>query len=737
VHSRRGRNSQIRVAGYDVREKKTAPMPPKFHLILLIHAHQPCGNFEHVLEKAYDSSYLPFMERLEKHPKVRLGLHYSGPLLTWIEKNRPEYFARLKKLVQAGQVELVGGGFYEPILVSIPPEDQREQITRLAAYLEKHFGRLPSGAWLAERVWEPQLPSVLAAANVAYTLVDDMHFLAAGFEPEELFGAYIAEDRGQTVWLYPGQKTLRYLIPFGKVEDVIASLRDAASTHPGGVAAMGDDMEKFGVWPGTHEHCYKDGWLADFFTALEENSNWLTVSTPGDYLETHAPLGRADLPTASYSEMMEWALPTRVRQRHHEVLKEFSARPEVISFLRGGSWRGFFRKYPESNLLHKKMLHVSARISAAPVRHDGSKASDEWLQARDLLLRAQCNDAYWHGIFGGIYAPHLRTDPWRNLIRAETIADRQTPGALLPRVELLDYDADGTNELLFTSLEAQALLKPDDGGTIAALDFRPAAATLVNSILRRPEAYHTRLREAAGKPAIDAVASIHEQTRVKEPGLEKFLRYDRWPRHAFRVLIFDPARTHADYEALELREDPGFAGGAFTVKSSGPNEAELFRAGSLTPQSKDESASSKLLLLKQFSFRPAPNGFEVACEMTLKFKETLEQPVAVGIESVINLLAPTEPDRFFETPAGRQNLRFSGVLPGSILRMEDGWQRVRVALHAPLVEEFWVAPIETVSESEEGFERVYQGSQILALWRPPLTTPKTWSTRLVWRIEAF
>jgi len=712
-------------------------MAQKFHLTLLIHAHQPCGNFEHVLEKAYDSSYLPFIEHLEKHPKVHLGLHYSGPLLTWIEKHRPEYFARLKELVQAGQVELVGGGFYEPILVSIPPEDQYEQITRLGAYLEKHFGRLPSGAWLAERVWEPQLPTALGAANVAYTLVDDMHFLAAGFEPEELFGAYLAEDRGKTVSLYPGQKALRYLIPFGKVEDVIAYLRDAASVHPDGVAAMGDDMEKFGVWPGTHDHCYKDGWLSDFFTALEENSDWLTVSTPGGYLETHAPLGRADLPTASYTEMMEWALPTRVRQRYHEVLKEFSPRPEVLCFLRGGSWRGFFRKYPESNLLHKKMLRVSARIASAPVRHDGSKTNDELLQARDLLLRAQCNDAYWHGIFGGIYAPHLRTDPWRNLIRAEAIADRQIPGALVPRVELLDYDADGTNELLFTSLEAQVLLKPGDGGTIAALDFRPAAATLVNSILRRPEAYHTRLREAAGKPATGAVASIHEQTRVKEPGLERFLRYDRWPRHAFRVLIFDPARTHADYEALELREDPGFAGGAFTVKSSAPHEAELFRSDSLTPLEKSESVTPKLLLLKQYSFSPALNAFEAACEITLKFKEVLEKPLAVGIESVINLLAPTEPDRFFETPLGKKNLRFSGSMPGPILRMEDGWQRVRVSLHAPLVEEFWVSPIETVSESEEGFERVYQGSQILAVWHPPLTTQKTWSTRLVWRIEAF
>lgn len=52
------------------------------------------------------------------------------------------------------------------------------------------------------------------------------------------------------------------------------------------------------------------------------------------------------------------------------------------------------------------------------------------------------------------------------------------------------------------------------------------------------------------------------------------------------------------------------------------------------------------------------------------------------------------------------------------LRMEDDWQHVQIALHALSAKEFWVAPIETVSESEEGFECVYQGSQILAVWHP-------------------
>ena len=142
-------------------EPRTAPVPPKFHLSLLIHAHQPVGNFADVFERCYQRAYLPFVQHLEKHQRIRAALHYSGPLLSWIGKNHPEYFELLRSLVKRKQVEMVGGGFYEPILAVIPPEDQHEQIERLAAYIEQHFGERPSGAWLAERVWEPQLPSVL------------------------------------------------------------------------------------------------------------------------------------------------------------------------------------------------------------------------------------------------------------------------------------------------------------------------------------------------------------------------------------------------------------------------------------------------------------------------------------------------------------------------------------------------------------------------------------------------
>jgi alpha-amylase len=640
--------------------------------------------------------------------------------------------------VASQQVELIGGGFYEPILVSIPESDRTEQITRLADYIEKHFGKRPTGAWLAERVWEPQLPSSLAAANVHYTLVDDLPFLAAGFEPQELFGPYITEDCGKSVWLFPGLKELRYLIPFRKVEECIEYFKTAAQTHPGGAAAFGDDMEKFGVWPGTFKHCYTDGWLEDFFTALEKNEAWLKTVTPSECISSHVPLGRADLPTASYAEMMEWVLPTRTRLRFYGLHKEFAARPDLLTFLRGSGWRGFFQKYPESNLLHKKMLRVSACVAAVPSRRSNREHAAKVQEAREQLLHGQGNDAYWHGVFGGLYAPHLRTELWRNLVRAETLVDQLTPGGSLPRMEYLDYDADGNSELLFTAPEYQALLKPSDGATLAALDFRPCGATLINSVQRRPEAYHSRLREAASAaPASGSAVSIHDQVRVKEPNLERFLRYDRFARHAFRLLLFEPSRTFAEYETLQLNEVASVAAGAFEIRHTSSNYADLVVEQSFPSFATDAAKPPRLTITKHFLLGSAPQGCEVSCDVSFAVSALLARPLRFGIESVINFLAPTEGDRFFETPTGHQNLRFSGSLPGPLLRMEDGWQRIRLSLHAPACEEFWVAPIDTVSESEGGFERVYQGSQILALWRLDLTRKTSHSARLMWRVESI
>jgi alpha-amylase len=697
----------------------------KFELVLLIHAHQPVGNFDDVFERSFQQSYLPFLEVLALHPAIHMGLHYSGSLLEWLERAHPEYFDRLRKLVKRGQVEIVGGGFYEPILIAIPPQDRREQITRLADYIEKHFHARPRGAWLAERVWEPQIPSSLAQAGVEYTLVDDHHFLGVGFEIDQLCGYYLAEDQCHTVKVLPGLKSLRYLIPYRAVDETIQFLRRTSSGHPAGFVAMGDDLEKFGVWPGTHALCYRNGWLENLFSALEQNADWLKLSTPGEAISSHPPLGRADLPSASYTEMTEWALPTAARNRYHALTEEFSARPEALPFLRGGIWRNFFTKYGESNLLHKKMLHVSEKVR----RLAGSRRRDKpFRQAREeattLLLRSQCNDAYWHGIFGGLYSPHLRTALWKSLIQAETIADRLAHRRKhYADAAKLDFDADGYEEIYLTSDRYAALITPDDGGTICALDFRPANVALINSLERRPEAYHGRLKNLSAKN-LQGVQSIHEQTRAKEEGLDRWLNYDRWPRHAFRLLLFGRKKGFPDCAAVCLEENAALAGGRYHIQEVSPTRVAL-----TSEEGADWSAE------KVFSVARTAVGFDVVCDVTLRRTALGAAPVFVGIEVVVNFLAPSAPNRYFESAGQRYPLRWGAVVPASDLRAVDEWQGVSVMFTAPGARDFWVAPIETVSESEDGFERIYQGSQVIAVWPLELAQGGEWKGQFALRVS--
>ncbi|MGB6391224.1 MAG: alpha-amylase/4-alpha-glucanotransferase domain-containing protein [Candidatus Acidiferrales bacterium] len=694
---------------------------PKFQLVLLIHAHQPVGNFDGVFEHTYQRAYLPFVEVLARHPSVRLALHFTGSLLEWIERAHPEYLDLLRELSLRGQVELVGGGYYEPILISIPLEDRIEQIHRLAGYLEHRFGSRPRGAWLAERVWEPQLPSSLAPAGVEYTLVDDNHFLGAGFDRSQLFGHYLCEDQGSVVRVLPGSKELRYLMPFRDVNDVVDFLRRSASEHPAGFVSMGDDLEKFGVWPGTFELCYTHGWLENLFAAFEQNSDWLELATPAEAISSHVSLGRADLPAASYQEMMEWSLPTPARARYHSLAGEFSSsRPDDMPFLRGGIWRSFFTKYPESNLLHKKMLHVSEKVR----RLWRIRSNDpQFVSARDEssthLLRGQCNDPYWHGVFGGLYTPHLRTALWQSLIRAESLAD-----ALLHRDPVysnslsLDFDADGREEIYFTSDRYAALLKPDDGGTFCFVECRSTNTNLINSIARRPEAYHARLKtlDNQNRPG---VISIHDQTRTKEEGLERWLQYDRWPRHSFRLLLFGRDKTQSDAATARLDEDAALAGGSYRVTKLSPAAVSL-----ASQDSADWPAE------KRFSFASAPRGFDVSCDVSVRRVPEGFASVYIALEVIVNFLAPSAPDRYFESAGQRLPLRSAVTLPASELRVVDEWQKLAVTLAAPDAKEFWLAPIETVSESEDGFERIYQGSQILAVWPVELASGAQWDGHL-------
>src|SRR5262249_52653360 len=214
----------------------------------------------------------------------------------------------------------------------------------------------PHGMWLAERVWEPQVVKTLADNDIEYTLVDDTHFLSAGMSIADMCGAFLSEDQGRTVKVLPIRQDLRYAIPFKDPGDTLNILRQYATPSGHKSLVMFDDGEKFGLWPDTYGHVYEAGWLEKFLTVLESNKDWIITSRVSDYLTQHVPHGRVYLPTASYYEMGEWALPAPAQEAL--VAFEKHIRPEdrdsAKRFVHGGFWRNFLTKYEEANNVHKK-----------------------------------------------------------------------------------------------------------------------------------------------------------------------------------------------------------------------------------------------------------------------------------------------------------------------------------------------------------------------------------------------
>ncbi|HEX5825950.1 MAG TPA: alpha-amylase/4-alpha-glucanotransferase domain-containing protein [Candidatus Limnocylindrales bacterium] len=685
-------------------------MAPRISLALAIHNHQPVGNFGWVFAEVYDRAYLPMLEALERHPGVRLSLHYTGPLLEWLEAERPEFVARLTALVRHGQVELLGGGLYEPVLASLPERDRVDQLSRMAGELERLTGTRPRGAWLAERVWEPDLPTALAGAGYQWTILDDQHFRAAAIPEENLWGAYTTEDQGNLLTVFGTEQGLRYRIPFGGVEDVIEYLRQHATEAGDRVGMMGDDGEKFGAWPTTYEHCWGQGrWVERFFEALEANAEWLSTITPSQWLDRQAPIGRVYVPTSSYAEMGEWALPPDETVVFTKLLHDAVAekRPDA-RWLRGGFWRNFQVKYREINDLHKQMLRTSRKVAAMP---EGRSR----IAALDHLHRGQSNDCYWHGLFGGIYISHMRLATYEHLVAAEDAADRALGTVRL--AETRDLDMDGLPEAFLAEPGQVVTVKPSEGGGIASWDIRAAWHALGAVLRRRPEAYHETLRAHEAKGPIEAVAedqgapaSIHDLVMVKEEGLSDLLFYDDHERRSGLVRFLEPSVTPAAVASASERELGDFRDGDFRIDHLAAGQVSLSREGSAAGQ---PMTVTKTVRLGGDRMRP-----ELVIDIEVHHRGDAPVTTRLGIELSLHLLGGGgNPSAWYDVRGKRTAHDSSGTADGvDAIGYGNDWIGVAVEARPSPAADAWWAPIETVSNSESGFERVYQGSGLLLSW---------------------
>ncbi len=619
----------------------------KTTFIFTIHFHQPIGQAEWIMERVHKNSYELLYRILNKHKDLPLTLHFSGPLLETWKTYYPEYLERLRKLVEESSFEVMGGSLAESILALLPWEDRVKQLVEGRRQVEETLGVKPRGLWLPERVWDPTLPPVIARAGYEYVLVDDTVGYRAGLWAGDVHRAWNTEYDGSTSKILFIDAQIRYLLPWRSYDEVLGYLYQHRSPRGENYVLWGSDAEKFGEWwdPGSAE-----AWLNGFLNHIRR-VEWLELKTPTRYLLEHGVVGLVYLPPGSYDKMMEWS---------------------------GGYFPSFLRKYVESNNMHKKMLWVRRKLVE---NHASGKAWREYFWS-------QCNDAFWHGLFGGIYIPLLRQAVYEHLIRAERILEEEA--GVMSDGEILvwqqDFDYDGWPEILLESKTMNAYIKPRDGGTLFELDYK------------EPGREHNLL---------------NTMTRVMEPYLEGTgFKPDWYRRTSFREHIWRPETSLWDWvnnTPFVDVSDFALAHYSYTIMDDGSIRLSyLGRDWSIRDNPK------RILVVKTYRLKPV----EKTLEATISWRNMEEDEISPKL-SVELTIAPRQPT---QSPVGPRYIVDDEYVKSVEEAHESPWSKrvvietlgyPKIIVEQDKYSQLWVAPINSYSRTEKGLKTMFQALGIV------------------------
>jgi len=428
------------------------------HVILGTYNHLPEGLSEAEFEYTYQTCYRPFLSALNRFPEIQAALYYSGSLLKRFEAMHPEYLMLLEEMSGRRQIELLGGGFYAPILPLIPGSDRLGQIEMLTTYLRKSFGRRPRGCWLSEFAWEPWLASTLQTSGMDYTFLAQTQFRQAlGREGTELVPV-MTEDQGRCITVLPSVDcSTMFETPTGFVEAAESSSTGAFSA----LMMPGEGIRSLWQASGTES---PDLYMERSFSWFRKNGLDLETTTPSRYLKTRRVVSKLYFPGSAAGRFM-------------------AASAAPLTNKECGSMRRAILRYASSEALYSKMFYVHLLIGQ--LRGDKSRKKT----AAEDLWKGQCGNAYWCSPDGGIDDPAIRTAAYQSLIDAE-LTTRQK-GAFVPGIIRADMDFDGSHEYIYQGSDLNCYVHPI-GAVIMEIDALKARRNLCDVFVDAPAGDNSR-----------------------------------------------------------------------------------------------------------------------------------------------------------------------------------------------------------------------------------------------------
>jgi len=660
----------------------------------------PSGESDLQFEDAYQRAFKPFITAIYNHPEILTTLYYAGPLLEWLEKKHPEFHMVLGELAARKKIEILSGGYWEPMLPLIPTLDKVGQIEVMTNYLRKKFGKRPHGGWIPGQIWEMHLASSLRASGMNYVFLSERIFPGA---PGACSNApVVTENQGKTILVFPIMDSLadQFLrVPPERILDSLGKLQTGrgreivATLILNGLALGIGDRQRV---------CYEEKWLERFFNAVAGARDWLECVHPGPYLRnTDLSREKVYIPAPTYDALMRWLRRDRPNIGSPDlanVPNSFSG--EADRFPQDSpraSYRDFLAKYRESGLLYAKMMHVE--VLSNQLRGDKYRKRN----AKEELWRGQEHYAYWHGPSGGIYSSRLRHSAYSALIEAEK-ATREK-GIFKAALTAVDFDMDGNREYLYNGLIFNAYIHPV-GGALFELDYLPVSRNYLATFSRYRESYHSR--------------------ETIEQG------YDSYSRHAFLDHILSPGEKLAGFERGSYRGPGRIPGKRYRILDLERDPPRVSLACGAALDGEEET----LEIHKAFSFRR--NLLVVDYTLTNQGQKGLT--LLWGSEINLALAEDAKMRSVFlnadEPAAGEAQERGSeeGVDSWTVLDRERG---VMIGFQLSETAELWRSPIFVDYRVRDELKKGYQSNFFMPCWLTDLEPKAAKNFRITMRIGRY
>lgn len=152
-----------------------------------------------VLEKNFQTIYKPVLKYLYSHPSFPMSFAFSGSQIQFFKKRKNELITILRELTDRKQVEILGGGYNDPLLPLLNSADRNGQIDLLTSEIRATFGKRPRGMTLFQDCWDSSLVNNIHTCGIEYVILNSSIIP----ESKRSFLPIFMSDLGKNVDIFP------------------------------------------------------------------------------------------------------------------------------------------------------------------------------------------------------------------------------------------------------------------------------------------------------------------------------------------------------------------------------------------------------------------------------------------------------------------------------------------------------------------------------------------------------